>query len=158
MQDTKEKNREKEEMVEQMGVFFEQSGLTPMHGRVFAYLLLSEPPHKDFFEIQDFLKASKSAISNALKFLMDRNLVKYITFSGDRKRYFQVDTEGWMKQTKMEIRQAATLKDLIGDVLEARTDSKFLNFNEALEKMVNFHEELIEVLDNFIADWSKRYE
>lgn len=158
MEHTKEKVKKKEEMVEQMGVVFEQRGLTPMHGRVFAYLLLAEPPYKDFYEIQEFLKASKSAISNAIKFLMDRNLVKYITFSGDRRRYFQANIEGWLEQTAKEIGQATVLKDLIVETLEARKKSKHLDFNEELENMVDFHNELTEVLNDFIANWRKKRE
>ncbi|MBL7776380.1 MAG: hypothetical protein JNK89_10290 [Saprospiraceae bacterium] len=61
--DKTERVREK---VERMGVFFERSGFAPMTGRVFAYLLVCDPPHKDFFAIQEFLQASKSAVSNAL--------------------------------------------------------------------------------------------
>lgn len=158
MPNIKTKVQEKEEMVERMGVFFEQRGLTPMHGRVFAYLLLSEPPYKDFYEIQNFLKASKSAISNALKFLMDKNLVRYMTFSGDRKRYFQVDMDGWLETVKYEIRETTTAKDIIQDVLNTRVDSKHLDFNEKLETMISFYKEMIDVFDVFINKWEKENE
>ena len=144
------------EMVERMGVLFEQSGYTPMHGRVFAYLLLAEPPHQDFFTIQEFLKASKSAISNALKFLTKEGVVEYITFSGDRKRYFKVDVRGWLENTKERMRQATDLKILIADVLEVRKDTKYLAFNEELQDIINFHSELAEVLKDMAARWDKQ--
>lgn len=144
------------EMVERMGVLFEQSGYTPMHGRVFAYLLLAEPPHQDFFTIQEFLKASKSAISNALKFLTNEGIVEYITFSGDRKRYFKVDVRGWLENTKERMRQATDLKILIADVLEVRKDTKYLAFNEELQDIINFHSELAEVLKDMAARWDKQ--
>lgn len=142
--------------VEEMGVYFEKSGLTPMHGRVFAYLLLGEPPYKDFYEIQEFLQASKSAISNALKFLQSENLVDYITFSGNRRKYFRVNMDGWLKNSKLRIRQATTLKDIVVGVLEERANSKHLDFNEKLETMIDFHTELADVLERFIDNWEKK--
>jgi len=155
MANKKTKLEKRQEMVERMGVYFEQTGLTPMHGRVFAYLLLAEPPHKDFYDIQEFLKASKSAISTALKYLMEKKMVKYMTFSGDRRRYFQVDMEGWLNANKRAIQGVATMKTLVQEVLVARSDSKYLEFNEKLEKMVRFNEELRVALDTFITKWDK---
>ena len=149
-------HRDLAKTVERMGVLFEQSGYTPMHGRVFAYLLLAEPPHQDFYTIQEFLKASKSAISNALKFLTKEGIVEYITFSGDRKRYFKVDVRGWLENTKERIRQATDLKVLIADVLEIRKDTRYLAFNDELQDVVNFHNELAEVLKAMAARWDEQ--
>src|SRR6188768_26433 len=80
--------------VEKIGIMIEQMGHAPVPGRILAYLMLSEPPYRDFYEIQEFLKASKSSISTALNQLMQAGVVNYITFSGDRRRYFQIDTQG----------------------------------------------------------------
>lgn len=151
----KNKLKAKEEMVEKMGVFFEQRGLSPIHGRVFAYLLLEEPPYKDFYQIQDFLKASKGSISNALKFLMDKGLVKYLTFSGDRKRYFQVDMDGWMAANIEQARRTPDMIQYSKDLMEMRSGSKFLEFNEQLEKILDFHKQLGDVMEQFIEKWMK---
>ena len=81
------------EKVEKIGIMIEQMGHAPVPGRIVAYLMLSEPPYRDFYEIQEFLKASKSTISTALNQLMQAGVVNYITFSGDRRRYFQINTK-----------------------------------------------------------------
>lgn len=139
-----------------MGVFFEQRGLTPMHGRVFAYLLLAEPPYKDFYDIQAFLKASKSAISNALKFLMDKRLVKYITFSGDRRRYFQVDIDAWLNLNRQELHQVTAITEILADVLDIQAAQRQPEFRQKLEKVHNFYLELGEVLDQFVEKWEQK--
>ncbi|MCB0638499.1 MAG: MarR family transcriptional regulator [Lewinella sp.] len=157
MEKEQHKVSRKEEMVKRMGVFFEQLGLTPMHGRVFAYLLLAEPPYQDFYQIQEFLKASKSAISNALKFLIDRNSVKYLTFSGDRRRYFQVNLEGFQENIRTEIKQSTIVSGLIKEVLAERADTKFLEFNEQLEEMVRFSQALSQTLDQFLIRWDQEH-
>ncbi|WP_338814713.1 hypothetical protein V9L05_05605 [Bernardetia sp. Wsw4-3y2] len=150
-----QKLQQKETMVEEMGVVFENLGLTPMHGRVFAFLLLSEPPYQDFYAIQEFLKASKSAISTALKFLTDRKMVQYITFSGDRKRYFQVNVEGWLENTKERLQYVSTLKELHQKVLRNRSDDRYVEFNEKLAEIIDFHSQLNKHLQEFVIEWEK---
>ncbi|AFM03026.1 putative transcriptional regulator [Bernardetia litoralis DSM 6794] len=151
-----EKIHQKETMVEEMGVFFEKTGLTPMHGRVFAYLLLSDPVYQDFYAIQDFLKASKSAISTALKFLTHRKLIRYITFSGDRKRYFQVDTDGWLLEMKRKLEYAEGMRDFTENVLQYRSELDSPKFNEKLEEIIGFHREINACLKDFIIQWEER--
>lgn len=142
--------------VEEMGVFFEQAGHSPMNGRVFAYLLLSEPPHRDFYEIQEFLGASKSAISNALNSLMDKGIVNYMTFSGDRKRYFKVNAKGWLNMTKVQVKQVTQLKKLIQAVLEERAETKHLDFNEGLEEIIDFYTFLGAEMEQALVKWEEQ--
>ena len=153
---TKDKTEQVKQKVEEMGVFFEKAGHSPMNGRVFAYLLLSEPPYRDFYDIQEFLQASKSSISNALNKLMDEGVVDYITFSGDRKRYFRVSVKGWLNSIKGKASQVVVAKNLIKDVLDQRADSKHLDFNEGLQTMVEFHGFLAEEMEKALAKWEAR--
>jgi DNA-binding transcriptional regulator GbsR (MarR family) len=142
--------------VEELGVFFERSGWSPMAGRVFAYLLMCEPPHKDFFEIQEFLKASKSTVSNALNALEKEGIVDYLTFSGDRRRYFRVNPTGWMARLKSQVRQATMIRQLLEGVIKERSDSKYQAFSEDLEKILDFHINLADVLERSIAEWEQK--
>ncbi len=152
------KTEQKKQKVEKMGIFFERSGHSPMAARVFALLLLSEPPYRDFYSIQEFLCASKSAVSNALNHLMREGMVDYITFSGDRKRYFRVNPKGWLEVMQEKIRQAATFRHLIEDVLNERTDTKYLEFNEELKKVIGFLSFLSKEMENINARWEAMQE
>lgn len=145
-----------EQQVEKMGVFFEQLGHTPMAGRVFAFLLLGEPPYKDFYEIQAFLQASKSSISNALKGLMASGIVDYITFSGDRKRYFRVNTKNWKGLLKDQTQKGKEMNDMLKEVLENRKDSKHLDFNEELQSIFDFQDFLNRRMLEVIQEWEKQ--
>ncbi|HQU58019.1 MAG: MarR family transcriptional regulator [Phaeodactylibacter sp.] len=142
--------------VEEMGIFFEKQGHSPMKGRVLAFLLLAEPPYKDFYEIQEFLQASKSAVSNALNHLQDEGIIDYITFSGDRRRYFRVNCNSWLKSIRGKIDQVTTLKDLLKAVLVERQDSKHLDFNEGLEEIVEFHEFISEKIEILLEEWKNK--
>lgn len=153
-----EKQERIKEKVEEMGIFFEKAGYSPMMGRVFALLLLSEPPYQDFYQIQEFLSASKSAISNALNMLMKSGTVDYITFSGDRKRYFRVNIEHWLQDSKMRIKQVDSINRILKGVLEERADSGHLAFNEGLQLMIDFHSHLASGLERIMQEWDEKNE
>src|SRR5690349_14833343 len=113
------------EKVEKIGIMIEQMGRAPVPGRIVAYLMLSEPPYRDFYEIQEFLKASKSTISTALNQLMQAGVVNYITFSGDRRRYFQINTKGLLATIKQQYKQGEVVNDMISETLQHRKNSEF---------------------------------
>lgn len=144
------------QQVERMGIFFEKVGHTPMAGRVFAFLLLGEPPYKDFYEIQTFLKASKSAISNALKMLKTSGIVDYITFSGDRKRYFRVNMQNWQQILKERAQKGTEMNQILQEVLDNRSDSKHLNFNETLQSIIDFQVYLNDGMQHLIEKWEEQ--
>ena len=151
-----EKNERIRQKVEQMGVFFERSGFAPVTGRVFAYLLMCDPPYKDFFAIQEFLKASKSAVSNALTILTNEGLVDYITFNGDRRRYFRINTDGWLSSLKNKLRRVGGLGDLLNDVLNERCESDCPSFNHELKKIIFFQRYLAKGIEQLIVEWEEK--
>ncbi len=145
--------QKKQEQVEAMGVFFEKSGYSPMAGRVFSFLLLAEPPYQDFYQIQAFLSASKSATSNALNLLMKDGTVDYITFSGDRKRYFRVNLDRWLHSAFQRIKAVGALNQMLEDVLGVRDEAKYVEFNEDLRQVIKFNTFITAGLDKLIEEW-----
>ena len=145
------------EKVEKIGIMIEQMGRAPVPGRIVAYLMLSEPPYRDFYEIQDFLKASKSTISNALNQLMQAGVVNYITFSGDRRRYFQINTKGLVHVMKEQYKQGQLLNDMISETLQHRKNSEFQKFNRELKEVIDFSSYVHKGIEKLIADWEKNH-
>lgn len=160
-QDKDQHESQIKEQVEKIGVFLEQkskaSAITPLAGRLFAYLLLSDPPYRNFYEIEEFLQASKSSISTALKALTNSGIVDYFTISGDRKRYFRVNTDRWLEVEKQRIQDAVTAMDMAQDVLHFRKGSEFKEFNEGVEKLVDFYSYISEGLQKMIDNWSVQH-
>jgi DNA-binding transcriptional regulator GbsR (MarR family) len=143
------------EKVEKIGIMIEQMGHAPVPGRIIAYLMLSEPPYRDFYEIQEFLKASKSSISTALNQLMQAGVVSYITFSGDRKRYFQISTKGLLGTIKQQFKQGEKINNMISETLQHRKNSEFQKFNRELKDVIDFSMYIHKGIDKLIADWEK---
>jgi DNA-binding MarR family transcriptional regulator len=76
--------------VDAMGQLMSAYGLGPMAGRVWAWLLICDPPEKTAAELADSLKASRGAISGAAAFLAAARLIRRMRRRGDRREYFSV--------------------------------------------------------------------
>jgi DNA-binding transcriptional regulator GbsR (MarR family) len=146
----------KKQIVEDLGVQFEKTGRSPMVARVFAFLLISDPPEKSFDEIIEFLGASKSAISNSLKALQDEGLVTYITKSGIRKRFFIIDVKNWKSRLIESSKDFNNYNKLLENVIENRKNAKSKNFTESIEEILEFQMFLGEKLAEIIEEWKAR--
>lgn len=143
------------EKVEKIGIMIEKMGHAPVPGRIIAYLMLSEPPYRDFYEIQEFLKASKSSVSTALNQMMQAGVVNYITFSGDRKRYFQINTKGLLDTIKQQFKQGEKINEMIIETLQHRKSSEFQRFNRELKEVIDFSNYVHKGIEKLIEDWEK---
>lgn len=135
--ETRTMTKDTEVVIEKISVAFSKAGFQPAMGRIYGYLMVAEPPQKTFEEIQKDLKLSKSAVSNALNMLLAVKTVDYTTHTGDRKRYFYLNTEGWIAKMK-ERMQTNFFNEIIQDALDIRSE-KYPEFNQKLADILEFH-------------------
>ena len=83
--------KEKEELIELFGVYFESTHhLPPLASRILGTLILDGcKTGLTFEELVDRMSASKSTVSTSLNLLLKTEKVTYYTLSGDRKKYFK---------------------------------------------------------------------
>ncbi|MGZ6267508.1 MAG: MarR family transcriptional regulator [Candidatus Limnocylindrales bacterium] len=74
--------------VEAMGQYLGGYGMTPMAGRLWAWLLICDPPDQTPAELAVALKASRSAISGAAASLAAAGMIRRIRRRGDRGEHF----------------------------------------------------------------------
>ncbi len=135
-----ETNKETKELVEKCGVFLEKAAdCQPVSARIIGYLLISDPPYKTFNEILDYLKVSKSSVSQSLKLLISQDYVDYITLPNDRKRYFRLTVNSWFDILKKKLAMASQLKLIFQEILKNRSD-KYPEYNKQIEKVIGFFE------------------
>jgi len=147
-----DKSQYVKELVERIGVVVEKAGFQPAVGRVLACLMVSDPPYRTFDDLQRYLGISKSAVSNALNALMQREMVDYITMPGDRKRYFQLASTGVLSQMKKRIGLHSALPQLLRDVVEARS-KKYPEFNKSLLETSEFLSFMDNEINAAIGRW-----
>lgn len=74
--------------VEAMGQFMGASGMTPMAGRMWAWLLICDPPEQTAAQLAEALQASRGSISGTARLLETAGFVRRTTRRGDRREYF----------------------------------------------------------------------
>ena len=149
-----EKNTEKRRQVERIGVVFEKSGMSPVAARIIGLLMMAEPPYLTLEEITEATRASKSSVSNAIKFLQAEGLIDYITFSGDRKRYFQLYTATWLEVLQQRVATIAPFREILLETVDMRSD-QYPQFNQSLLDICELYGEFERGVTKIIDNWKK---
>ncbi|MFC1901983.1 GbsR/MarR family transcriptional regulator [Chloroflexota bacterium] len=76
------------DFVEEVGIVFEKTGLPRMSGRVFGWLLISDPPYQSPAELTEVLQASKGSISTTTRLLIQLGLIERFIIPGVRHDHF----------------------------------------------------------------------
>lgn len=141
--------------VEDVGVSFEMVGLPRMAGRIFGWLLISNPPHQSPGELAEVLQASKGSISTMTRLLMQIGLLERISLPGQRRDYFRIKPNAWTELTRQRMVQITVFRQLAERGLEviAQSDPKL---RERLEDMRDMHLFLEQELPLLIDRWEQR--
>jgi len=76
--------------IEEVGVVFEQTGIPRMAGRLFGWLLISDPPYQSPAELAEVLKASKGSISTSVRLLQQMGFIERHVIPGSRHDNFRL--------------------------------------------------------------------
>ena len=74
--------------VEAMGQYMGGYGMTPMAGRMWAWLLICDPPAQTADDLATALKASRGSISGAAASLASAGMIRRMRRRGDRREHF----------------------------------------------------------------------
>jgi DNA-binding transcriptional regulator GbsR (MarR family) len=76
--------------VEEFAIVMEGRGLPRMAGRVFARLLVCEPPEQSADQLADALHASRGTVSDMTRLLIEAGLIQRVGRPGERRIYYVV--------------------------------------------------------------------
>ena len=100
------------QFVEEIGLFFNQSGLTRMAGRILGWLLVCDPPHQSMSDMASVLQASKGSISSMTRFLIHIGLVERVCLPGERRDYFRIRPGAWVELMQAKAAEITRLRRL----------------------------------------------
>lgn len=84
----------KEQLVEEIGLYFEKAHqLPPLAARIYGWLVICPKSGHSFDDIVELSKSSKSSVSTNLNLLLQSGCIEYFTKSGERKRYFRLSKD-----------------------------------------------------------------
>jgi len=154
-----ERGFEKRSFVEELGLFFEQSGMPRMAGRILGWLLLSDPPHQSLNELAEALIASKGSISTTTRLLVQIGLIERISLPGVRHSYFRIRPSASQHLLKQGAEQVTILRKLAERGLELLEDKASLT-RQGLEEMRDmytfFEREYPALLERWEQERAKR--
>ena len=144
-----------DEFIEQFGVYFERSGYTRMAGRIFGFLLISNPPHQSMGQIVERLHASKSSISTNARLLIQLNLVDQIPIPGERPLFYRVRPGGWTAVFLERLMAVTRARTLLADGLALLTGQPEEQ-RARLEEMDDMYAFCERELPEMFARWKAR--
>lgn len=140
--------------IEDSALVWEQMGLTPVAARVYSYILYAPHYATTFEDLTDYFNVSKSAISNAIKYLSLVGMLGSKTKEGRRKRYFGAELNYILKQDNA-IKRYKQLNDLLEQILRKRKTNDGLKAE--LEEMTSFFNFAIKEYPAFLERWKKEF-
>lgn len=103
---------DQQHFVEEVGLLFETTGFPRMAGRVFGWLLISNPPHQSPGELAAVLQASKGSISTMTRLLEQIGLIERVSLPGQRRDYFRIKLNAWSELSKRRMEQVVAFRKL----------------------------------------------
>ena len=141
--------------IEEVGLSFEVMGLPRMAGRIFGWLLLSDPPHQSPGELAEVLQASKGSISTMTRLLVQIGLIERISLPGRRRDYFRIKLNAWSEVSRQRLAQISTFRQLAEQGLQIlETDDPLLR--QRLEEMRDIHAFLERELPLMTDRWEQQ--
>jgi len=98
--------------VEDMGLFFEQAGLSRMAGRVMGWLLISDPPHQTMHDLVEELQTSKASVSHATRLLIQIGFIDRVSFPGNRRDHYRIRPGAWVELTRRRAARITAFRKL----------------------------------------------
>ena len=147
-------SQRKKELIEKIGIMQEKTGMQPAAGRIVGLLYVAGKPELTFDEIREGLCISKSATSNALNLLQQLNRLDYITYNGDRRRYFRLKLDRWRELVTNEIDGITNFSEILQEVVAERTNDT-PEYNQNILEVADFLKYLHGELPKLLQQWEE---
>lgn len=147
----------KHEVIKNFGVAYRAFGLSKLMGHIVALLIHSSEPIS-LEEIAKSLHRSKGPVSQIMRRLRDRNLIRRVWQPTSRKDFYEINPEIFenafrnnLELVKSNTRLARQLKSVVSK--EKNTNLEILKMR--LTEMEKFYEIMEKHHENFLKEWGK---
>jgi DNA-binding transcriptional regulator GbsR (MarR family) len=110
------------EFIDRVGSLADMTGLPPSFIRVFAWMIVCDPPHQSAEQLRTTLGLSGGAISMATASLMRMGFIERVTLHGDRRAYYRFQRTGWERMLRLRVEGATQMRMIAEDAIAAVVD------------------------------------
>jgi DNA-binding MarR family transcriptional regulator len=139
--------------IEGMGMYFENSGVPRIGGRILALLMIAHEP-LSAEDIGGVLKVSRGSISTNMRILTAAGLAEKVSIPGNRTTFFESPETAFEQMVVARIRSSMTFRKLVDQGLAALTSEDFARHR--LENAVMWTDLLIDTFEKVIDDWHEQ--
>ncbi len=147
--------------VESVAQLLAAQGLPRMAGRIWAWLLICDPPEQAAAQLADALHASRGSISDSARLLTTAGLISRSTRRGDRREYFSIPPSAVRTLMRARLPGVTALRRLADEGLAMMADrppAARCRLQGVRDVYAFFERELPALLDRFEAEQSQRHE
>jgi DNA-binding MarR family transcriptional regulator len=143
----------RDEFVDRMGHAAESDGLSPIAGRLFGALLLSEDP-QSLDDLAASLGVSKASVSTEARRLLDRGIVERVSNRGDRRDYYELAPDFFAQVIRSRVARWRRLHDLVNRVNAAPGLSPVVR--DRMASIDEIHSFVVDRITVALAEWERR--
>jgi len=147
----------KQEFIQDFGEAYHRNGLPTLMGRIVGLLLFVYKPIT-LDEITEQLNVSKGPVSQVMRRLRDHNIIQRKWIPGDRKDYYQAESDIFGNAFRNQISLTKQNLDLVGKYkakLKTDNDPELEAFSERIEEMSQFYILMKDHFQRFQTEWIK---
>jgi len=140
------------DFVEAVGQHLAAQGLPRMAGRIWAWLLICDPPQQSAAQLAEQLQASRGSISDSARLLSSAGLISRTTRPGDRREYFSVPPGAVATLMQARLPSVVAMRRLMDaglSLLEDRPADQRARLHEVRDVYAFFERELPAMLERF---------
>ena len=136
--------------IEGMGMYFEDSGIPRIGGRILAMLMISHDP-LSAEELGSILKVSRGSISTNMRLLTESRLVDKVSLPGERTTYFEFPETALEQTIAARIQSSLVFRRLVEQGLDILPAQDFARHR--LENSILWTDLLVDTFQKAIAEW-----
>jgi DNA-binding transcriptional regulator GbsR (MarR family) len=139
--------------IDRMGHAAESDGLSPIAGRLFGTLLLSDEP-RSLDELAESLGVSKASVSTDARRLLERGIVERVSRPGNRRDYYELAPDFFGKVIRSRVARWRRLHDLARTMQES-SPALSPAVRDRIKSIDSIHAFVIERIDQALAEWEQ---
>ena len=147
-------DRAQQVFISRLGHAAETDGLSPIAGRLFALLLLSEAP-RSLDDVADALEVSKASVSTEARRLLERGIIERVRHPGDRRDYYELAPDFFAQTIQSRVAKWRRIQALADGMRETSRNLPS-TVRERLASIDEIHAAVIDRVDEALADWRRR--
>ena len=136
--------------IEGMGMYFEDSGIPRIGGRILAMLMISHDP-LSAEELGSILRVSRGSISTNMRLLTESRLVDKVSLPGERTTYFEFPETALEQTIAARIQSSLVFRRLVEQGLDILPAQDFARHR--LENSILWTDLLVDTFQKAIAEW-----